>query len=119
MKRDFELVKKIMLHIEEHDDLEFDFGEDDQQLVAYHVAILNEANLIHAVSVPALNGTYQLQETGSTRLTWEGHEFLDAAKNPSVWEKAKKKVASTGGSVSFAVITKLLQEIVTEALGMK
>ena len=119
MKRDFDLVKKIMLHIEEHDNLDFDYIDGDQQLVAYHVAILNEANLIHAISVPALNGTYVLQDTGSTRLTWEGHEFLDAARNPSIWEKAKTKVASAGGAVSFAVITKLLQQLVTETLGMK
>ena len=34
MKRDFDLVKKIMLHIEEHDNLDFDYIDGDQRFGA-------------------------------------------------------------------------------------
>ena len=37
-------------------------------------------------------------------LTWQGHEFLDAARNDTIWRKAKKKVLETTGGLAFDVL---------------
>ena len=52
-------------------------------------------------------------------LTWKGHEFLDAARDPSTWETAKAKLKSAGKdlhSVSVGVLTRLLTDIIRRSL---
>jgi len=44
------------------------------------------------------------------RMTWEGHEFLDNARNETVWKKVTAIVAAKGGSVSFEVLKSLVVE---------
>lgn len=41
-------------------------------------------------------------------LTWEGHEFLDAARNNTVWRKVLQLVKDKGASVPFEVVKQLL-----------
>ena len=64
---------------------------------------------------PEINGFY------ITRLTWYGHEFLDAINNDTVWEKTKKSFASSGVSMTFelvkSVATDAASSIVKSALG--
>ena len=43
-----------------------------------------------------------------TSVTWDGHDFLDATKDNTVWEKAKKKILSPGLSFSFDLLKDLL-----------
>ena len=31
------------------------------------------------------------------RLTWQGHDFLDAVRDPTIWEKTKKGAEDAGG----------------------
>lgn len=88
MKSDMDLIRQILLHIEERDDLGFDFADYEQQMVAYHVRLLVEAGLLHAVALTAIDGTIHLQG-GRTALTWSGHEFLDAARDEGRWTEAK------------------------------
>jgi hypothetical protein len=49
-----------------------------------------------------------------TELTWDGHEFLEAAQNEKAWNKAKTFVAQKGGGLVFATIQKLLVQAVTK-----
>jgi hypothetical protein len=40
-------------------------------------------------------------------LTWDGHEFLDAIRNDTVWNKTKRVIADKGGSIPFDVLKDL------------
>jgi len=51
-------------------------------------------------------------------LTWNGHEFLDAARNEGVWSKAKEKLKSIGGDVPLDVVKAVLIEITKRQLGL-
>lgn len=101
MKRDMELVIKILKKIEEKNSPEpfyvrmSDEGYDDE-LVMYHLEIMKEAGLIEAVEFSTLDG-YDIMVK---RLTWEGHEFLDAARNDSVLSKAKEIAKQKGAELS-------------------
>jgi hypothetical protein len=87
MKRDMELVKALLLSLEENDAI----GEIERytaEQVEYHSALLAEAGLItHETFRDAHRSAAALVRT---RMTWVGHEFLDATRNRSIWERAKK-----------------------------
>ena len=50
--------------------------------------LLNEARLVKAVN---FSTTYGDSNWVPLRLTWEGHDFLDAARNEDRWKKAKAR----------------------------
>jgi hypothetical protein len=43
-----------------------------------------------------------------TSLTWQGHEFAEAARDETRWKKAMGMVADKGGSITLAVLQQLL-----------
>jgi hypothetical protein len=51
-----------------------------------------------------------------SRLTWEGHEFLDAARKDSLWQKAKALVLEKTGGASLELIKDVLMKLAREAL---
>lgn len=118
MKRDPELIRKILLHIEAHDNLQFDFAGYDDQTIGYHVRLISQAGLAHANAPTAMSGEIILQDSGHTALTWEGHEFLDAARDEARWKKAKSIVKEQAGAVSIGVLTQLLAQLMRQAIGL-
>jgi hypothetical protein len=42
-------------------------------------------------------------------MTWAGHDFLDAARDVSIWNKAKEHVLKPGFSWSFSILTEFLR----------
>jgi hypothetical protein len=107
MKRDMELVREILLKGE--GDPAFNgaraFGISAASLgITDHTdqeVIYNAAHLVEAGYLP---GNVRLAHAGAvivTKLTWQGHEYLDATKDPDIWAKTKaraKGVASVGMS---------------------
>jgi hypothetical protein len=104
MKRDFELVRKILTCIEESEgvghqvNVDIDGYTEDQ--IMYHLMLLSQADLIFATDVPMQHKIYIM----ARGLTWEGHEFLDSIKNETVWNKTQQAVKDKGGSVSFEIL---------------
>jgi hypothetical protein len=123
MKRDMDLIRQLLKIVEERtvpntlegSSLSLD-GYTLNQIFA-HLAMLEDAGFIEGQSVDALSeGTIEYYVH---RLTWRGHEFLEAARSDTIWQKAKVKVAAAGGSVSIAVMSELLGALGKEALGLK
>src|SRR4030065_2042015 len=113
MKRDMELVRLILAKMEEqptypsHPDLK-DSGYSVEE-IHYHYALLTEAGLIIAIDASGgKNLTFIPQ-----RLTWQGHEFLEATKNNDAWSKTKEIMAKSGGFV-FEVAKAVLLQIITQ-----
>jgi Hypothetical protein (DUF2513) len=71
--------------------------------IAYHVKLLTQAGFIEATDVSTLASFDWRAES----LTWDGHEFLDAISNDTVWSKVKKVVSDKGGSIAFEVLKEL------------
>ena len=100
MKRDMDLVRAILLKIESSDsgyaprDMSSEGFSEEQ--VGYHVFIMIEAGLIMGPDVTT-RGSSSPQGM-ATRLTWQGHEFLDASRDPTRWEKAKGIAGRIGGA---------------------
>ena len=102
MKRDFDLIREIMFEIEKANPrFETDFLEglrdkygDDE--INYQMLLLHDAGFIDAEINQHLNSPFP-DIWQSVRMTWEGHEFLDAARDKEIWEKAKTKLAPIAG----------------------
>jgi len=106
-----DLVRKILLDLEEKDHsgwVELKYDNYDKQVVSYHVKILNQAGLIEAKYFATTYDGYEMWIAKD--LTWEGQEFLDAARNDTVWNNVKKKVAEQGGNIPFDVLKEMLKQ---------
>ncbi|CAB4159802.1 Protein of unknown function DUF2513 [uncultured Caudovirales phage] len=120
MKRDLDLCRAIMLRMEAHDhgfaprDMTFDGYSDEA--VGYHCLLLVQARLIEGTKDDG--DTSESPTAIPTAITWLGHEFLSAAKDDTVWEKAKKHVIAPGAAVSFAVLLEWLKAEGLRRLGL-
>ena len=105
MKRDIDLVRAILLSVEDGEDsnghgfMRLNIPGRSREEVSYHVGLLYEAGLVDAANLSAFDG----YEWRPERLTWRGREFLDSARDESVWERAKKESRKTG-NFSFEVL---------------
>lgn len=95
MKRDMDLVRKILFEVEKEPYTgvgnEINIPEYSGDDIEYHLMLLEEAGFIEV----APRG--MSESLKPTRLTWEGHEFLDAARDNTRWEKAKGAMSQAGG----------------------
>ncbi|QAB01152.1 MULTISPECIES: DUF2513 domain-containing protein [Agrobacterium tumefaciens complex] len=100
MKRDMDLVRDLLLQIEEFDqgfggDVEIETGDHEPQVVAEHLRLLLEARLIKGDAVP--DDQYEFDHIVPTRLTWSGHDFLASVRDPEIWKKTKEGALSAKG----------------------
>jgi len=121
MKRNMDLVRKILLSIEANPEphdwiFELKIDEFSDKEIAYHVKLLAQAGLIEASERPLPDFIQWVPHS----LTWAGHEFLDASKDEGRWNKAKKMVLEKTGVITFEamklVLVELMRRGVTEAL---
>lgn len=119
MQRDMDLVRQILLALEEHpkgfapENLKINgYGEDQ---IGYHAYIMGQAGLIEVADSTNLGSSGP--EALIKNLTWEGHEFIDSAREPQRWAQAKEVLHKAGGA-SFKVWTAVLTELVKEGLGV-
>lgn len=123
MKRDMELVRQILIAQEDDnleqwcDDMGHKYADREfEKILLHHVELLVEAGFLEAVLTKNHRG--EVSGASIQKLTWEGHDFLDAARNEKVWKKAMNKIATSGGAVTFALTKELLKKYATEALGL-
>ena len=100
MSRQFHLVRRF--HIEGHSDEE----------VSYHVALLHDAGLIEAFD----RSTMGRSEWRPERLTWSGHEILEASRSDSLWSQAKDTVVKNTGGMTFDLLLGCLKQLGTKAI---
>lgn len=119
MKRDLELIRKMVLAIEDAQsgwapNLKLE-GYSNAE-VGYHAYLLVDAGL--AKGQDSTDQQSEGPEAHITSLTWAGHEFADAARDEGRWAKAMGVVAEKGGAVTLGVLTQLLVALMKGALGI-
>jgi hypothetical protein len=118
MKRDMDLVRAILIEIEKFGTVQqytLDIEGYEEQNVAYHVMLLKEASFILA----AVAETSDRIIAYPIRLTWQGHEFLDNARDETRWNEAKKIAGQKGGSMAFDVIKGVLVQLALQTVGLR
>jgi len=115
MKRDIDLVRLLLLRSEGDEDAKRKVEEYADDVRAYHVTIMLDAGLFIGESDKLADGSYA---TSVTRLTWNGHDFLDAARNETVWRKARETILRTVGSVTFDLLLEWLKSEGRKQIGL-
>lgn len=121
MKRDMELIRAMLLAVElyEPGDEAIAFeGYTDEQ-IGFHGYLLGEAGLAEVMDCTSLGDAVPMAEI--RHLTWQGYEFLDAARDDTVWKHAKDRLGAAGKSlltVPLGVMTALLIDEAKRRLGL-
>jgi len=101
MKRDMDLVRDLLLAIESDpnfDGMSHIMPDDPSDLgitnrsseeVTYHLVMLIEIGLV--VGKPTM------QMPIISRLSWQGHDFLDTVRDPEIWRETKEGAKKAGG----------------------
>ena len=125
MKRDIDLVRSILIYVENAaDEVDADEMATERwpiETVAYHVRLMAHLGLVD-VSRDArdMNGnTIELTVAG---ITWDGQDYLDSIREPKVWGRVKKALAGTVGSTTLDVVRQTASMValamVREGLGI-
>jgi len=116
MKRDMDLIRKILLAVEE-----LPYGDDLQRLdgvskeaFVMHALWLKEAGLVDAAA-EAGSGSFAKYAI-IWRLTWSGTEFVSAMRDEALWNKVKKKfmgwsASLTADMVKAALVAEAVQRL--------
>lgn len=114
MRRDMELVRRILRTIIDKNDLihrEIEIDGFDPIIVQRHVVLLLNAGYVDGIDSSSID---QGPSTMVSDLTWEGHEFAGALlTDDSTWEKVK---AAFGPEQLATVPLKLIGSVATAAL---
>jgi hypothetical protein len=123
MKRDMELIKKILLHIESspnfYEPIETSIDGYEISNYMYHVKLLYEARFIEIFGDKPISVMGAIPSYFPTCLTWEGHEFLEASRSPKIWNNALKVIKDKGLGMSFDVLKALLSAYALHEVGLK
>jgi len=121
MKRDWELIREVLMRLDEKDAETHalnseDFDEHIRREITYQVELLEEAGLVDATIIEAMSDPPDFM---AYRLTWRGHELLDAIRNETVWNKTKQSFISKGLSMTFDLVKSVAISIATEIMKSK
>ena len=122
MKRDMDLVRAILLVIEENEAARVGQPEISKGLkkmfpngptwrgeqLIEHVQMMKEADLVEANIV----STMRRSTFTRLRMTWQGHDFIADARDEGIWKKAKEK----SGDMGLAVLKQVLAGLVKQAI---
>lgn len=116
MKRDMSLIRLILLEIE-GEDPKLDLSSYTEEQQVYHGALLIEAGFVHGKAI--CDSSAELVSTVITRLNWEGHEFLETARNETIWKKVSSQIAAAGVTVGLPALQQLLAGYLKAHLDIK
>ena len=119
MERNWDTIREVLIKFEELDPKKGplqlkDFPEDRTYEYSYHVELLLEAGLIHGEMSKTLGR--HAQSFWADRLTWEGHELLDAIRSDTVWNKTKSSFVKCGLSMTLDLIKRVATDVATTYL---
>ena len=87
-----------------------------EEQIGYHATLLGEAGLAKVIDVTCMGSP---SPEGIIRcLTWEGHEFIDSARENTIWNQAKELITTQVGGAAIAVWTAVLTSYVQKKLGL-
>ena len=113
MKRDMELVRKILFAMEESNSTIFilpDVPNIDgytKDKIIYHMRIMANANLLNyekeeVVHETNINGRAPFKNKFTYEkyyLDWKGHEFVETIRDDTQWNKVKETMTKAGGFI--------------------
>src|SRR5690606_14013063 len=114
MKRDLDLVRKILLEVEEKETIngyqqDLEIAGYSQDAIRYHLRIMQDADLIKYTA-------YMPSGIIIDKLTWQGHDFIAMSNNSQLWETTKKTALEKGMDFTIDLAVKILRKLREEHL---
>jgi hypothetical protein len=111
MKRDMDIVRNLLVRSEAASGS----VSVNDPIETYHVRIMMDAGLIEGriseeITADAAHHSF------IHNLTWTGHDFIDSARNDTVWRTAKEKILKPGVSWTFDLLKEALKALAKEQL---
>lgn len=121
MKRDVDLIRKLLLFFEEKNDpkaVEIPpvDGYDDSTIKS-HLVLMHDAGLIRCEPVRSTTSE-RVVYVIPFELTWEGHDFLQTMRDDTIWKKAKEQVLRPGASWSFEILKEWAKYEIKQRFGL-
>lgn len=123
MKRDMELIRKILIKLEDDTNPKvwktIEIEGKEQKEISYHIKLLSEEKMIEARD----SGLEPLLLWQAKSLTTQGHDFLDSIRDRSIYTKMKEnmgeRLATMPLSLVSSVALELLKEWTMKSFGFK
>lgn len=120
MKRDVEVFRKILMQVEQRPNGLIDeiHGIDrvEESELHGHVELLVEAGYLKATDQTSFGD--QFNRFLLERITFEGHEFLDAIRHEGFIEELKSKARDEGTSLPLTILKELGTQFLRKKLGL-
>lgn len=113
MKRDMDIIRMILMQ-QETGETPPELAKYPEELVVYNVALMKDAGLLVAEILKDHQGSPR--GAAIIRMTWAGHDFLDATRNDTVWNTAKEKILRPGASWTFDLLKESLKALARQQL---
>ena len=122
MKRDMDLIRELLFAVEALPPDGSVLDESYQSptvgitpaVLQEHARLLVEKDLVDGDAAGSMNDG--IPEFRLERLTWSGHEFLDAVRSDSIWSRVKKTATDQGLSLTLSVTKALAIQYTKESL---
>lgn len=120
MRLNYDCIRDILIYIEDNTDYENEYVSSDELLtnlsydkntLFYHVDMISQAELVDDV----FYAEDEPQEV--SRLSWEGHQYLDNIRDNGIWKIVKEK-ANSVGSLSLKLLIPLAESVIKQKLGL-
>ncbi|MCP5007735.1 MAG: DUF2513 domain-containing protein [Planctomycetes bacterium] len=120
MKRDWELIRAILLRLEESNRPNAvvkasAFPDIPEQEVNYNISLLRNDGYIEASILESKPGGGIYAATAQ-RLTNHGHDLLDSIRKDSVWDKIKEKFKTNDIDMTYDLVLTFGKEIIKKSL---
>jgi hypothetical protein len=119
VRLDRELIRILLLRLEADDSETVDLA-NFSNVEIYHLKRLEEGGyltigdmgsnagrvsktVVHKDPDTGEDVKSKIRLLGPVRLTWNGHDYLEAIRDENVWQKTKDAVASEGNSIAFGL----------------
>ena len=124
MKRNFDLIRKLLIYLEEKPDdkivnaKDLEIDDYDEKDVMYNFILMDQAGLIRCERQYSSSTPDRVINVFPFSLTWDGHEFLELSRNETTWNNAKSIVLSKSGVLSLDVLKALLISMAKSSVGL-
>lgn len=123
MIRDLDLIRVLMLHLEQATTFVTDRDAIDgysRDKVAYHLALIIESGFAEGQplygntgSDPTIPGAVVVM-----RLTSAGHDYIDSIRDAGVWSEVKQRIVAIGGTIALQIVSQIAQSVLRKRMGL-
>ena len=122
MKRDMDLIRDLLLRIEETpanahpDDIAVE-GYDEAAINEHLEMLIQDGFVAGKVNYSGM-GDERIYLVVVKRLTWKGHDFVDTIRNDTVWKNTKRTILEKGGAMSLEIVSAIAAGFAKQLLGL-